>query len=72
MKHLMKFERFMADTQTKPDVKPDVRPSVPKPSPIRRDRPSVSPRPKAKMKLKTATVDEVFNRYQKLTNRNEK
>ena len=64
MKHLAKFERFNAPfanapTRTKPGVKPTTRPTRRAPSPIRRDRPSVNPKP-------NATVDDVLRRYEEL------
>lgn len=71
MKVFTKIEEFLA---TKPAVKPAVpvtKPGTPtKPSPIRRDKPSVDPKPKAKAKdvvdrfmqeLKTAKSDIKFD-----------
>lgn len=50
-----------AEPTTKPGTKPD------RPSPIRRDRPSENPDPKAKKKiLKKAKAEEVSNRFIKL------
>jgi len=70
MKFLKKFERFNEefvapevednDTKTKPATpitKPGTRPG--RPSPIRRDKPSVDPRPKAE-------VEDVAKRFIKL------
>lgn len=66
MKHIKKFESFVSSPAptTKPGVappktKPGVTPN--RPSPIRRDRPSVEPAPKAKLKM--ATAKDVVNRY---------
>jgi len=45
---LIKEETAMAEPRTKPGVKPGVKPGIKRPpSPIRRERPSVTPRPKA-------------------------
>ncbi len=72
MRFIKKFEKFLegaAEPQVKParpDVKPDVRPGKPqtrpgKPSPIPGIKPSVEPAPKAKKK--TATAEEVAERF---------
>jgi len=63
MKYIKKFESFrMAEPATKPapttTPTPTERPS--RPSPIRRDRPSVSPDPLAKKK---ATEEAISNRF---------
>jgi hypothetical protein len=52
----------------KPGTKPGQKPS--KPSPIRRDKPSVSPAPKAEKekKLPTATIEDVIEKFAELTN----
>ncbi len=66
MKHLKKYESYSAaEPITKPAepiTTPKTRPS--RPSPIRRDRPSVEPAPKAKKKLKMATAEDVIQRYE--------
>jgi len=72
MKFIKKFEKFLegsaepavkpATPTTKPDTKP-TRPS--KPSPIRRDKPSVSPDPKAK--LAKASAEDVVMRANELS-----
>ena len=76
MRFLKRFEKFNekfvdageevkpARPTVKPDVKPGVKPG--RPSPIRRDKPSVDPAPKAK--LPKATVEEVVNRFISLLN----
>ena len=73
MKFIKKFEKFLeasaAEPQVKPsnpDVKPGVSPGKPlqkpqRPSPIRRDKPSVEPAPKAK--AKKASAEEVAERF---------
>ena len=73
MRFIKKFEKFVesaAEPQVKPgrpEVKPDVKPGKPlqrpqKPSPIRRERPSVEPEPKAKVGKK-ASAEEVAERF---------
>ena len=75
MKFIKKFEKFLegaAEPQVKPgrpDVKPDVKPGTgkpltrpEKPTPIRRERPSVDPDPKAKV-AKKASAEEVAERF---------
>jgi len=60
MKYLKKFESFGPITKpAEPTTKPGTTPK--RPSPIRRDRPSVEPAPKAKKKL--ATAEDVVQRY---------
>lgn len=72
MRFLKKFDKFIesveaADPAVKPKVappttKPDTRPN--RPSPIRRDKPSVDPKPKAIDKgEKLATFDDVAERF---------
>jgi hypothetical protein len=82
MKPIKKFEEFIysgGDTQPSPGTKPIETPTRPstkpsqkpnKPSPIRRDKPAVVPAPKAKKEneLPTATVDDVIQKFAKLTN----
>lgn len=68
MRFIKKFENFQineAEAPTAPTTKPVVKPGKPavkpnRPSPIRRDKPSVSPKPKA---LKKATAEEVAERF---------
>jgi hypothetical protein len=50
---------------TEPTTKPGTRPM--RPSPIRRDKPGVSPDPKAK-KPKEGKIEDVIERYKKITN----
>jgi len=76
MRYLKTFEAHSADPDVKPaPVKPDTKPRERpnRPSPLRRDRPSVEPAPKArkeKEKLKKryrpsiATAEQVIQRYQ--------
>jgi hypothetical protein len=84
MKFIKKFELFKeefvasgtetapttrpAQPDTKPGTKPGQRPG--RPSPIRRDKPAVSPDPKAEKEkqLPTATIDDVIEKFAKLTN----
>jgi hypothetical protein len=71
MKYLKKFENFeMADPTVKPATKPVTRPNVrpQRPSPIRRDRPAVTPAPKAEKELPKATIEDVIEKFAKLTN----
>lgn len=83
MKFIKKFELFKeelvasqpkeapstkpAEPAVHPGTKPSTRPG--RPSPIRRDKPAVEPAPKAekKDKLPTATIDDVIEKYAKLT-----
>ena len=51
---------------TTPGVKPTTRPS--RPSPIRRDKPSVEPDPKMEIDLPKATAEEVVDRFVSLLN----
>jgi hypothetical protein len=82
MKLIKKFEEFIygggaaqpspstkpTETPTKPGTKPSQKPG--KPSPIRRDKPAVEPAPKAEKEneLPTATVEDVIQKFAKLTN----
>lgn len=74
MRFIKKFEKFLeeagspqiAPSKPSPTTKPTTRPGKPetrpsKPGPIPRTRPSVSPDPKAKSK--TATAEDVANRF---------
>lgn len=77
MRYLKKFENFEmaepmvkpspttkpAEPTTKPGTKPNTAPS--RPSPLRRDRPSVDPDPKAK--LSKASEEAVANRFIELS-----
>lgn len=66
MKYLKGYKGFMENSQpaiapSKPTTEPDVRPGKPgtspsRPSPIRRDKPSVEPAPKA-------TVEDVVEKF---------
>lgn len=70
MRYLRKFEKFVESIEmaepavkpsrptTKPGVKPGTRPG--RPTPIRRDKPSVDPAPKA---LKKAKAEDVANKF---------
>jgi hypothetical protein len=64
--NLFKEEFNLSQPSVKPTVKPDVKPDVKprRPSPIRRDKPAVKPDPKA---LKTSTIEDVIDKYVKLT-----
>lgn len=58
-----------AEPAVHPGTKPSTRPS--RPSPIRRDKPAVEPDPKAKKdkkKLPTANIEDVIEKFAKLTN----
>lgn len=84
MGHIKKFDEFIREstsiasspTPTKspttkpgtPGVAPGKKPS--RPTPIRRDKPSVEPDPKAKLKLKKATMDDVLERYDSIISKN--
>jgi hypothetical protein len=63
MKIYSSINEFLANSP-KPEVRPDVKPGIspgtkPKyPSPIRRDKPSVSPQPKAEVETLTVTSTE--------------
>lgn len=60
MKYLKNFESYGPATKpAEPKTIPTTKPN--RPSPIRRDRPSVEPAPKAKKKL--ATAEDVIQRY---------
>lgn len=66
MKYLKKFEIFESDTKT---ADPTTKPAEPKtrpsrPSPIRRDRPSVTPAPKA---LKKSNPEELADKFIELS-----
>jgi hypothetical protein len=70
---IKKFESFVneeadpAIAPSKPVVKPATKPSQPsRPSPIRRDKPSVLPDPKAK--LKRASAEQVADKFIKELN----
>lgn len=74
MKFIKKYESFKESlvtnspaptTKPAPVVDPGVKPGR-RPSPIRRDKPSTSPAPKAK--LKKSTIEEVISEFAKLTN----
>ena len=54
-------------TTTQPGIKPGTKPGTKprRPSPIRRDKPGVKPAPKAE--LPTATIEDVIEKYAKLT-----
>lgn len=67
MNHIKKFEDFsFAEAPTKePAVKPATPGTAPKrPSPIRRDKPAVTPAPKAE--LPKASFDDVLARFQEV------
>jgi hypothetical protein len=83
MRFIKKFElfkeEFMTGTETapkttpaqpgtKPGTQPGKRPG--RPSPIRRDKPAVTPAPKAEKEkqLPTATIEDVIEKFAKLTN----
>lgn len=82
MKFIKKYELFKEDLvanqpkpstkPNEPDVHPGKRPSTRpgRPSPIRRDKPAVEPDPKAKKKkdLPTANIEDVIEKFAKLTN----
>jgi hypothetical protein len=85
MRFIKKFElfkeEFVAGTETtpkttpaqpvtKPGTQPGKRPG--RPSPIRRDKPAVTPAPKAEKEkqLPTATIEDVIEKFAKLTNQN--
>lgn len=78
MKFLKKFEKFIESVEAaEPAVKPKVAPPTTKPgvkpnrpSPIRRDKPSVDPKPKAvtDQEQKLATFDDVAERFINLMN----
>jgi len=71
MKYLKKFESFeMAEPMVKPVVKPSQPATKPgttpgRPSPIRKDRPSVDPDPKARNKK--ASAEAIANRFVELS-----
>jgi len=67
MRFIKKFENFVnedAEAPVKPAVKPTTAPTRPvtrpeRPSPIRKDKPAVTPDPKAK----ETTAEDVANRF---------
>jgi hypothetical protein len=71
MRFIKKFEQFSSVNEsdspavkepvTKPTTKPGTKPN--RPSPIRREKPSVTPKPKAK--LTKATAEQVVSRFSK-------
>jgi hypothetical protein len=73
MRYLKKYERFVEEAQpatrpapSEPTIAPDTKPGKPgpapsRPSPVRRDKPSVEPAPKAKKK--EATAEEVAEKF---------
>jgi hypothetical protein len=78
MKYLKNFESYSASPEVKPaPVKPGTKPNTKpnRPSPIRRDKPSVEPAPKANLDNKekkrlrkkyrplNASAEDVVNRY---------
>jgi hypothetical protein len=84
MKFIKKFEifkeEFTSSLSASPKTSPTTKPAQPgtkpgtrpgRPSPIRRDKPGVSPAPKAKKeKLPTASITDVIEKFAKLTNQN--
>ena len=80
MKYIKKFEAFTAaepataPPTTKPGTKPTTKPNKPnkdRPSPVRRDKPSIEPDPKAsKVSMKKATAESVANRFIRELNAN--
>jgi len=70
MKIYSSINEFLANSP-KPDVRPDIKPGIspgtkPKfPSPIRRDKPSVKPDPKAEIEtlMVTATEEDLVERF---------
>lgn len=77
MRFLKKFEKFNEELVAGPGVKPapTTKPATPttkpgtrpgRPSPIRRDKPSVEPNPKAETDLPTATPEEVVSKFMSL------
>lgn len=76
MKYLKKYEAYSADPTVKPaPVKPTTKPGTTpsRPSPLRRDKPSVEPAPKAKGKknMPKASIEDVIQRYIDETSSNE-
>ena len=60
-------ERRTAEPKTKPGTKPGTKPS--RPSPIRRTKPGVSPKPKAdKNGMPQAEAEDVIEKFAELTN----
>jgi hypothetical protein len=83
MKFIKKFELFKEElvSGAEPKTAPTTKPAQPgtkpgqrpgRPSPIRRDKPSVSPAPKAEKEkqLPTANIEDVIEKFAKLTNQN--
>lgn len=81
MKLIKKFEEFVYGGSAEPSTSPSESPTIAPPktapdkkpgkvSPIRRDKPAVQPDPKAEKKLKTSKVEEVIEKFAKLTNQN--
>ena len=77
MRFLRRFEKFNEELVAGPEVKPapTTKPATPttkpgtrpgRPSPIRRDKPSVEPDPKAE--LTKASAEDVVNRFISLLN----
>jgi hypothetical protein len=77
MKYLKKYDMFLEEVEatlskpapTKPTTTPGIKPGKPgqapsRPSPVRRDKPSVDPAPKAKK----ATAEEVAEKFISLAN----
>lgn len=68
MKFIKKFESFIVEEASpSPAVKPTTKPAEPavkphRPSPIRRDKPAVTPAPKAKLPKKS-TAEAVAERF---------
>lgn len=82
MKFLKKYEAYSADPTVKPaPVKPTTKPGTTpsRPSPLRRDKPSVEPAPKAwnprrnreRKNMPMASVEDVIQRYIDETSSNE-
>lgn len=74
MRFLRRFEKFNEELVNGPEVKPTptTKPGTKpgRPSPIRRERPSVDPRPKAEEEngLPTASAEDVVKRFISLLN----
>ena len=69
MAHIKKYSRFVEEYIAGPEVKPATPTTKPgtrpgRPSPIRRDKPSVTPKPKAEeTELPYATADEGAKKF---------
>ena len=69
MKHVKYFKDYIKEnimsaeptTKPTPTKEPDTKPSKPRHSPIRRDKPDVEPKPKAK--LKRSNSEQVTNEF---------